>query len=41
LLNKKEPIDDFETNDEAKTTRLLSSLAKELGKYIIAGSIPE
>jgi predicted amidohydrolase len=41
MLANKEPIDDFKTNPAAQTTNLLSSLAKELGKYIIGGSIPE
>ena len=41
MLKHKEPVDDFKTNEEARTARLLSSLSKELDKYIIGGSIPE
>lgn len=41
MLSNKEPIDNFETNEAAQTTRLLSGLAKELGIYLIGGSIPE
>jgi omega-amidase len=41
MLANKEPIEDFEQNEEAQTARLLSSLARELGIYLIGGSIPE
>lgn len=36
-----EPIDDFESNEEAVSARMLSDAAKTHGKYIIGGSFPE
>ena len=36
-----EPIVDYEKNEEATATRMLSKAAKDNGVYVIGGSIPE
>ena len=36
-----EPIDGFENDESATAARMLSAAAKEHGKYIIGGSMPE
>lgn len=42
MLEFKEPLlKDYKTNDKCETTKMLSSLAKSLNKYIIGGSFPE
>ena len=41
IIDNLETIDDYKTNEESVTTRLISELARETGKYIIGGSIGE
>ncbi|CAI2377381.1 unnamed protein product [Moneuplotes crassus] len=41
ILENAEPIDDYETNEEATAARMLSEAAKEHSVYIIGGSIAE
>jgi omega-amidase len=42
MLKFKEPLlPDYKTNERCETARMLSGLAKSLGKYIIGGSFPE
>ena len=41
IIENLETIDDYKTNEASVTTRLISELARETGKYIIGGSIGE